>query len=410
MGPVALSVVIPTYNHGRYLPDAIQSALGQDVEGVEVIVVDDGSTDDSPAMAARYGHRVRYLRQENQGLSAARNAGILASRGGAVAFLDADDVWRPGFLAAVTGRLKGDPGLGAVHTGFRCIDGDGRLLPQVEVTTVDPGRMYDRLLDGEFFVPSAVVVRRECFDQVGLFDVALRASEDWEMWLRVARRYRFAGLASPLVHYRVHGGNMSGDPDHMLRYQQMVVASHFGAPEGPPDQWPRERQRAAAAVFRYAAQGYYLRGRRDESASYLRRALEANPALCDSVDLFYELGCADQPLGKRAPAAPTDLEGNASFLLGALERIFTAADLPARLRERRRRAVGHARLALGLLAYERGRLDLARRHMGHALLSDGRLRAEPRAWSTLAKSLLGRRLLAAVRGSAAGAEAAGSGA
>lgn len=401
-----ISVVIPTYNHGMYLADAVQSALDQAIDGVEVVVVDDGSTDDSEAVASRFGSRVHYLRQENHGLPAARNTGIRASRGQFVAFLDADDAWLPGFLPAVMERLRADPGLGAVHTGFHCIDGDGRRLPQVNVTTASDDGMYERLLDGEFFVPSSVIVRRECFDRVGLFDEALRGSEDWEMWLRVAREYRFAGIARPLVNYRVHGSNMSADPDYMLRYQLMVVAKHFGDPVGPPDRWPPDRQRACAAVYRYAAQGYYLRGRLEPSRTHLRRALEANPALCESVDLFYELGCADQPLGRRAAGGRIDLEGNAGFVLSALNEIFGDAHLPARLRGRRQSAIGHACLALGLLAYERQRLDLARRYVARALAS-GHVWADSRAWSTFAKSLLGERLLGAARVHAARSRATG---
>lgn len=393
----AVSVVIPTFNHGRFLAGAIDSALAQDFDNVEVIVVDDGSTDGSSAIVSRYGDRVRYLWQENRGLSAARNAGILAARGSFVAFLDADDAWLPAFLSAVMQRLSADPGLAAAHTGFCCIDGSGDSLPQVNLTTVADDRMYERLLDGEYFVPSSVVARRECFERVGLFDEALRASEDWDMWLRVAREFRFAGLAVPLVRYRVHGGNMSADPDVLLRYQRMVVAKHFGEPDGPADGWPRERQRACAAVYRFAAHGYYLRRDPDRSRHCLRRALESNPALCDDVDLYYELGCADRPLGHRTATGQIDLEGNAAFLLSSLAAIFDDPGLPVRLRHRRSGAVGHACLALGLLAYERERLDLARRFMARSLVSGVGAWSDRRAWSTLAKSLLGRRLLRIAR-------------
>jgi glycosyltransferase involved in cell wall biosynthesis len=388
-----VSVVIPSYNHGRFLGHAIRSALDQTYGAVEVIVVDDGSTDGSQAVVARCQPGVHYVRQDNRGLPAARNTGIRAARGAFVGFLDADDVWLPGFLSAVMDRWDRDPTLGAIHTGFYCMDEDGRRLPQISTSVVADDRMFDRLVDGEFFVPSSVVARRECFDRVGLFDEALRGSEDWDMWLRVARQCRFAGIAEPLIRYRVHGSNMSGDPEYMLRYQRMVVAKHFGEALGPAHAWPLDRQRAYAAVYRYASQGHYLRGDLAQSEHYLRLALEANPALCGSVDLFYELACADQPLGRRCTEARGDFDRNGAFLLSSLNRIFSAPDLPARLQGGHGTAVAHACLALGLLAYGRGRPDRARVYLSKALVTDRRMWRNRLAWSTLAKSMLGRRLL-----------------
>ena len=392
-----VSVVIPNFNHGRFLSEAIESALEQEYRDLEIIVVDDGSTDDSRAVVEQHGGKVRYLWQENRGLPAARNTGIRAACGQYVAFLDADDSWLPQFVSSVMARWRQDPALGAVHTGFYSMDHDGRRLPQVGVSTVADDRMHERLVDGEFFVPSSVVARRECFERVGLFDERLRGSEDWDMWLRVAQEYRFAGIARPLVNYRIHGSNMSGDPDYMLRYQLMVAAKHFGPPEGSRESWPPDKQRAYAAVYRYAAQGYYLRGDLVNSRLYLRLALEANPALCECLDLYYELGCADQPLGRRTAGAHIDLEKNASFVLASLDDVFSNPPPSTRLRHRRRGAFGHAYLALGLLAYGSQRLDLVRDYVPRALMSGPPLCLRRDAWSTLGKALLGRRLLRTAR-------------
>jgi hypothetical protein len=257
--------------------------------------------------------------------------------------------------------------------------------------------MYDRLLDGEFFVPAAVLVRRECFERVGLFDETLRASEDWDMWLRVAREFRFGGISQPLLHYRMHGNNMSADPEYMLRYQLMVVEKHFGLPDGPPETWPRERQRVYAAVYRYAAQGFYFRGDRQKGQHYLQLTLEANPSLTESLDLFYELGCADQPLGWRGDLAHLNLERNAELLLSGLRGIFARQDLPSRLRARKRIALAHAYLALGLLAYGSNRLALARSYLWRVLITQPRLGQQRQVWLTLGKTLLGQRLVRAIK-------------
>ncbi len=395
--PPRVSVIIPTYNHARYVGEAIQSALAQDYDDLEIIVIDDGSTDNTRQVVAQFDHRVRYIWQENKGLSGARNTGIHAARGDYIALLDADDCWLPAFLSSVVARLEADNGLGAVHSGFYFVDGQGKPLPQIEVSTVPDDQMYDRLLDGEFFVPAAVLVRRKCFERVGLFDETLRASEDWDMWLRVAREFRFGGISQPLLHYRIHGNNMSADPEYMLRYQLMVVEKHFGLPDGPPETWPRERQRAYAAVYRYAAQGFYFRGDRQKGQHYLQLALEANPLLTESLDLFYELGCADQPLGWRGGLAQLNFEKNSELLLSSLTDIFARPDLSSRLRARRRAAFAHAYWALGLLAYGSNRLKLARSYLWRALITEPQLGQRRQVWLTLGKTLLGQRLLHAIK-------------
>jgi len=176
-----------------------------------------------------------------------------------------------------------------------------------------------------------------------------------------------------------------------------VVDKHFGPGDGPPERWSRHRQRAYAAVCRFAAQGYYQGGHVETSRRYLGLALEANPDLCASVDLFYELGYADLPLGHRSIEARPDIEKNAAFVLSSLDEIFSRPGLSARLRPLRPTARGRAFLALGLLAYGTGRLGLARDYMVRALVADPGLCTHSSVLPTLGKTLLGRRLLRTMR-------------
>lgn len=181
-----VSVIIPTYNYARYLGEAIDSALGQTLAPLEVIVVDDGSTDDTPELLAAYGDRIRVLRQKNAGVAVARNSGIAAARGEYVAFLDADDTWLPRKLELQMPLFTGSVGL--VHCGLEF--GTAIQLPRVD------GDVANALLLLEPDVihgpGSTVVVPKHVAEEAGGFDPSLPASEDWDFIYGVARRYRVA--------------------------------------------------------------------------------------------------------------------------------------------------------------------------------------------------------------------------
>src|SRR5262249_31415776 len=189
-----VSVVISNYNYGRFLPAALDSVLGQTYPALDVIVVDDGSTDESAEVLARYDRRIRTLRQTNAGVSAARNEGILASRGEAIAFLDADDVWAGDKIAAQVERLgETDVNVGLVYCGIEFIDTQGGSLG-IDIEG-EEGRIlvpHALLRAKTVNTGSSALVRRACFDTCGLFDVKLSTSADWDMWRRVASSYEVA--------------------------------------------------------------------------------------------------------------------------------------------------------------------------------------------------------------------------
>lgn len=209
MNPELVSAVIPTYNYGRYVTEAVESALAQTYRAVEIIVVDDGSTDDTRDQLRPYGDRIRYIYQPNQGLSAARNTGIRAARGRLIALLDSDDLWHPRRLEVQMRYLASNPDLGLVasdhvsdlRTGWRPLDDPDN--PRVRPVTMR------ELLVRSRFGSCGVLVRRECFDDLGYFDTSLRSAEDRDMWIRIASRYRVVKLDLPLWYYRPHGGSMS---------------------------------------------------------------------------------------------------------------------------------------------------------------------------------------------------------
>jgi glycosyltransferase involved in cell wall biosynthesis len=203
-----VSVVIPAYNYGRYLAEAIDSVLAQTHRPLEIIVVDDGSTDETAEVIASYGERIRAIRQANAGVSAARNTGIDAARGEYLAFLDADDTWYPRKLELQMARFEAEPSLGLVHAGLEVVDGEGRML--AVMTRGHQGSISHNLLRLQQDVlvgpGSSIVVPRRVAQEVGGFDERLAPSEDWDFCYRIAVRYHVGFVPEPLVRYRLHGG------------------------------------------------------------------------------------------------------------------------------------------------------------------------------------------------------------
>jgi glycosyltransferase involved in cell wall biosynthesis len=213
MSAAPVSVVIPTYNYAHFIGEAIDSVLAQTMPALEIIVVDDGSTDDTRERVAKYGDRVRYIHQANRGLSAARNTGIAAARGEFVALLDADDRWKPGKLAAQWAEFTG-PDIGLVYCGKEVFHEQGRvsLVPAVKA---EADRALELLLTANLFCPSSVIMRRECFAKCGTFDETLRKVEDREMWIRIAKQFRLACVPECLAEWRLHGSALNTKTDGM---------------------------------------------------------------------------------------------------------------------------------------------------------------------------------------------------
>ncbi|MBL6764306.1 MAG: glycosyltransferase [Verrucomicrobiae bacterium] len=208
-----VSVVIPAYNYARFLPFAVESARSQDYPKFEVIVIDDGSKDDTAEVMKQFGSPVRYVFQENAGLSAARNSGIREARYDFVCFLDADDELMPGMLRASMGRMAAlERDFGMVGCDCVNIDIDGKPLPVTKHAPEKEGEVTVRdILIRTRFSPTGAVCRKEVFETCGGFDTSLKSTEDRDMWIRIATRYRVWHAGRELVHIRKHGENMSNN-------------------------------------------------------------------------------------------------------------------------------------------------------------------------------------------------------
>jgi glycosyltransferase involved in cell wall biosynthesis len=209
------SVVIPAYNAERYLGEAIESVLAQTYAPLETIVVDDGSSDGTAALARSHSG-LQLIVQDNAGPAAARNRGFAASRGEFVAFHDADDLMTPDKLAVQVGEMLANPAIGCVLAEQELLIEEGAELPfwaeGTKVPTVMPARPEE--LAGEPDVhPMTMVVRREVFERVGGFDEEMRAAEDFDWMLRAAEAgVEFARLSRVLLTRRVHPASLTQDP------------------------------------------------------------------------------------------------------------------------------------------------------------------------------------------------------
>lgn len=231
-----VSVVIPTYNCARFLGRTIDSALRQTYRDFEVIVVDDGSTDETQTLVAGYGEPVHYIYQPNQGASAARNVAVARSAGEFIAYLDADDLWSPEKLARQVEYLDAHPACGFVHTEVSVIDEDDQILHsrfnQETGRAVPQGRCVREVLLRSHIQTLTVIERRSAYDKAGSFDLRLPIAQDYLHWILVVLAgYEVGYLPEPLAQYRWRAGSLMSSQrrllDDFVRIYETLLTEHY---------------------------------------------------------------------------------------------------------------------------------------------------------------------------------------
>ena len=212
---ISVSVIIPTYNRARLLPRCLDSVISQELKPLEIIVVDDGSTDSTRDLVRRDYPGVKLITQDNKGVSAARNAGIGAAAGDWLAFLDSDDAWLPGKLRRQTHSVRETPDINIVHTDEIWIRNGVRVNPHLKHRK-HGGSIFKHCLPLCVISPSSVMIHRRVFDRAGLFDETLPVCEDYDMWLRICSRMPVAFVNERLI------TKYGGHPDQLsVRYRGM---------------------------------------------------------------------------------------------------------------------------------------------------------------------------------------------
>lgn len=272
-----VSVIIPAYNQALYVSEAVQSVLAQTYPNFEVVVVNDGSTDDTSRILANIQDpRVKVIWQPNAGLSAARNTGIRESTAPLVTFLDADDYFLPEKLAVQSEFLESHSEIGMVSGGIQTIDREGHLLKQ---TIKQPGSIeLPGLLFGNPFTATSVLIRREWIELAGLFDETLRACEDWDLWQRMAYAgCQYAWIEHIVVAYRYHPGQMTREADRMRQAIFAVLDKFFSQPDLPEYLKASKNKAYASAFVHSAAHAYHARNY-DNGGIDLGKAIDVDPA------------------------------------------------------------------------------------------------------------------------------------
>ncbi len=237
-----VSVIIPVYNSEKTISEALDSVAAQTYAGYEVIVVNDGSTDQSEGVIKKYMRpplNITYVEQVNKGPAAARNAGLRLAKGELVAFLDADDLWDKDKLATAVEAMDANPQAKLVFTDMRHMVNDSLVhssyLRERGYRHLGGGHIYDNLLKGNFIFTPTVVLRRDALNETGLFDERLPIAEDYDLWLRIARRYPVYFIDRPLVTRRRIGSNITENRQtyvqSCIRLREKLRDVHRSEPE-----------------------------------------------------------------------------------------------------------------------------------------------------------------------------------
>ena len=268
-----VSVIIPTYNRANLIEKAIKSVLKQIYKDFEIIVVDDGSTDNTGEIIRGFkDKRVRYIKKykENKGSSVARNIGIKVARGKYIAFLDSDDEWLPEKLDKQIKVLQSEsPEVGVVYSNLLYIDENGKNMSKFRNPKKE-GYIYEDLLGNNYVgTDSTLLIRKECFNRVGLFDDLLNTQQDWDMWIRIAKYYRFVLIKIPLVKYRLHSNQISRNLELKIITANRILVKYANELE--------KRRGVHSKHYFYIGIRFCRIGKTKEGRRYLLKAISLYP-------------------------------------------------------------------------------------------------------------------------------------
>ena len=381
-----VSVVIPAYNCAAYLPAAIESALDQTHPQVEVIVVNDGSPDDTDEVIQPYLDRIIYIHQENHGLSAARNAGFRASQGEFLCFLDADDMLMPDKFERQLEVFVRDPELGVVISGYIDVEEDG----ETTIQTVRKEWRHDaleRMLRHEVFPPHTALIWRKVLEASPLFpediDTA-ESQEDWQLWLNLALDgVQFSSAPEPLCKYRHRAGSIRANPLKHLDGARRVVNWLRGDPRARP--YHRQVERLAAIVEMERAAAAWRTDQPELFGEILAQAVKAQPSYWREPGVILRWFTSSLKMNEfvqwRLSPDMIVFEKQIAEMLSQAENILSTS--------RHRSLKAAAALALSDLAYGQQDTRIRHRALNAAIRNSWQVCLSPQGRASAARGLLG---------------------
>jgi glycosyltransferase involved in cell wall biosynthesis len=281
-----VSVIIPTYNRADLIGETVESVLNQTFDDFEIIIVDDGSIDSTKEVVHRFDGPIKYLYQENHGISFTRNRGFEVSSGDYICFLDSDDVLKPRMLERQVSLLESNSDLGFVYSDYQFINRTGEILPRPAIFHAHPlrrGRIFRFLVYFDFIVMSSILARRGCINEAGLFDSSLEAAEDLDWLLRMASLYETNYVPEQLCLYRRHDGNT---PSARLEAGwAQVIAKHLSDERTKQilgDEW----REIYFDLYLNVANYHYNRMSMAVARKYYFNALGFCPSMADGLGIF----------------------------------------------------------------------------------------------------------------------------
>jgi GT2 family glycosyltransferase len=386
-----VSIIMPVYNGAKYIAEAINSAFAQTYKDWELIVVDDGSTDDTEEIVVSLGLPLKFIKQQNCGPSAARNLGLQAATGTYIVFLDADDEWDHDFLEKTASQLdRLDESVAAVCSGWLYIDKEGQELPHTRMSRDGYLGLEDFLINNPFPL-HAILTRKELLLSVHGFDSQILAMEDWDLWLRLlGTGRRFYAIRSPFAKYRLHGLSNSREPDRMRRGRLHALEKLFARADLLADMQALKPRILGRALTQSSVE-FFAVGRDREALRDFCEAIQVCPELFEDDEVFYAIICAQQPVGYKGTGEFLDLESGERRLVDSIRAALSTSDVPdTKLSSQ---VYGRAYLVLSRLAYSQRRMDLTRHYMYLALKHDATLIRNGNVLKLGAKSLLGPKWL-----------------
>lgn len=265
-----ISVIIPAYNSAHFILETIRSILSQTYSDIEIIVIDDGSSDNTHAVLADHikQKQIIYILQQNQGPAAARNNGVKHAQGEFIAFVDADDIWLPNKLAEQICLFDHDE-TGLVYSGIEMFDSENGHTIKTKTSNIN-GHVFEQLLINNFIPTSTVLIRRQAFENF-YTGTEFYCAEDYDLWLKISRKWRIASTNSITCKHRKHMGSLSSNLSKMYKDELTVKRQYIGQVKRPL------MNQALAAVNYNTAYDEYKRRHILKSLSYLWQAIKYHP-------------------------------------------------------------------------------------------------------------------------------------